>query len=487
MTSQFNSSVSSQTLIVIDSTVSDRQTLINGVSSATVVVLDAARNGVEQITEALMGADNVTSLHIVSHGAPGALFLGNTQLSLGTLDEYASHVAAWSLALADEASILLYGCNVAAGDAGAEFIEALHGLTHAHIGASQTLTGNAALGGNWDLEVTTGDIAPLAFGAEAMAAFDGVLETVALGDASWTILDVGSPETGDIDESVDGGLRGLDSQRLVINGSAFDAASITQTQPDSLVATRTIGDLEVTIEYRAIAGIGGEPVLRQFVTFRNLGTTELTGLDFEVVSDTAGGNPVNKGTSNGATDTFDPADRFVIVEPDTDEGNAANNGFITFANFGGNPSVAELQSQGLVTAYNDFVLAGGASKSFVLFNGVSETLTEANTEAAQYASADTLAANGLLVGLTTAQRSALGLSTTSGNLIVTPVAGTTTTEAGGTAAFNVALSKQPEAGNTVTVNLASSDATEGTVDKATGMCPKASPSRASTTPSSMAA
>ncbi|MFM6251007.1 MAG: DUF4347 domain-containing protein, partial [Dolichospermum sp.] len=52
-------------------------------------------------------------------------------------------------------NILLYGCNVAAGDAGAEFIHKLHQITNATISASTTKTGNAALGGNWELEGTS--------------------------------------------------------------------------------------------------------------------------------------------------------------------------------------------------------------------------------------------------------------------------------------------------------------------------------------------
>jgi hypothetical protein len=53
---------------------------------------------------------------------------------------------------------LLYGCNVAAGDSGAEFIEKLHQLTGANIAASARLTGNVALGGDWELEVIRGEL-----------------------------------------------------------------------------------------------------------------------------------------------------------------------------------------------------------------------------------------------------------------------------------------------------------------------------------------
>ncbi len=72
------------------------------------------------------------------------MYLGNTQLSLDTFNRYATQLQQW-----DVANLLLYGCNVAAGDAGAEFIAKLHTLTGAEIAASKTLTGSAAKGGNW--------------------------------------------------------------------------------------------------------------------------------------------------------------------------------------------------------------------------------------------------------------------------------------------------------------------------------------------------
>ncbi len=55
--------------------------------------------------------------------------------------------------------LLIYGCNVAAGDTGAELIAKLKQLTGAEIAASTTRTGNIAQGGNWELEYQTGTIA----------------------------------------------------------------------------------------------------------------------------------------------------------------------------------------------------------------------------------------------------------------------------------------------------------------------------------------
>ncbi|RCJ15932.1 hypothetical protein A6S26_06460 [Nostoc sp. ATCC 43529] len=45
-------------------------------------------------------------------------------------------------------NLLLYGCNVAAGDAGEEFLNKLHSLTGANIAASATKTGKDTLYGN---------------------------------------------------------------------------------------------------------------------------------------------------------------------------------------------------------------------------------------------------------------------------------------------------------------------------------------------------
>jgi Ca2+-binding RTX toxin-like protein len=153
------------TVVFVDAGVENYQQLVDGViPTAEVFVLDAAADGIEQISQVLQQRQDVGAVHIVSHGAPGCLYLGNSQLSLDTLNRYAPQLQQW-----DVANLLLYGCNVAAGDAGAEFITKLHVLTGAEIAASQTLTGNATQGGNWELEVTTAQMQPeLALQPQAM-------------------------------------------------------------------------------------------------------------------------------------------------------------------------------------------------------------------------------------------------------------------------------------------------------------------------------
>lgn len=167
-------------LVAIDSQVENYQTLATGVIPGTeVIILEANRNGVEQITE-LLKQKSYSTVHIISHGSPGCLYLGNSQLNLDNLNTYKNHLKTWfspSLLVSQSPSLLIYGCNVAAGDAGAEFIAKLRNLTNAEIAASISPTGNKALGGNWQLEFTTNKLnaVSLAFQSDVMTAYKGVL------------------------------------------------------------------------------------------------------------------------------------------------------------------------------------------------------------------------------------------------------------------------------------------------------------------------
>ena len=174
-------------LVVIDSAVANIDQLMAGIDAARVVVLDGDRNGIEQITEilaeyaspqatsvtdavsaedleawtveagvdALTGETLLDSLHIISHGQNGVVQLGNTVLDAEALVEYEEELAGWGEAIASEGDILLYGCDLAVGKDGLDFINELSELTGADVAASDDLTG---AGGDWELEITTGSI-----------------------------------------------------------------------------------------------------------------------------------------------------------------------------------------------------------------------------------------------------------------------------------------------------------------------------------------
>ncbi len=200
-------------LVFIDTAVPEYESLVNGVILNTeVFVIDSTQNGVEQITKILANrADqNLSNIHIVCHGTPGSLQLGNTHLGLDTLEYHSQQLQQWqkifsassttdkpliSSVTTSVTNLLIYGCNVASGDVGVEFIAKLHRLTGANIAASRQRTGNAALGGNWELEVRTTEMeVSLVFTETTRQAYAGVLTTFAVNDTGDT--DDGDPNNG---------------------------------------------------------------------------------------------------------------------------------------------------------------------------------------------------------------------------------------------------------------------------------------------------
>ncbi len=172
------SQTSASRIIFIDSAIDAAQTLAKSVSEGTtVVLLDASKDGIDQISQVLAGYQNLESVSIASHGSSGSLTLGNSVLNLSTLSSYRDRLQSWATSLAPDADLLLYGCNVAAD--GNSFISQLSEITGADVAASTDLTGNLAQGGNWTLEAATGAIeANLPFEQSRLAAFTGLLATV---------------------------------------------------------------------------------------------------------------------------------------------------------------------------------------------------------------------------------------------------------------------------------------------------------------------
>ena len=146
-------------ILFIDSGVQGYQALIEGARPGLeVVLLSADLDGIAQIAAALAGRSGVDAVHVISHGAPGSLALGSGSIGLDDLDAHSSELATIRQALSKGADMLLYGCDVAAGDAGQAFVARLAGLTGADVAASEDLTGAASKGGDWHLEIATGTI-----------------------------------------------------------------------------------------------------------------------------------------------------------------------------------------------------------------------------------------------------------------------------------------------------------------------------------------
>ncbi|MBF0124962.1 MAG: DUF4347 domain-containing protein, partial [Magnetococcales bacterium] len=160
------------TLIFIDSSLNNFQSLVYSLpADQEVILLDPKQDGLWQMAAALSGRSGLDAIHLFSHGSPGSLQLGSLTLNSANLANHTAALSTIGSALSDDADILLYGCDVAAGDDGLAFINALATATGADVAASDDVTGAARLGGDWDLEVQSGAVSA----AFLTPDYDGVL------------------------------------------------------------------------------------------------------------------------------------------------------------------------------------------------------------------------------------------------------------------------------------------------------------------------
>ena len=173
-------------MIFLDSSVPDFELLHESLTADAaqndrfeVIVLQSHLDGVDQISNVIANYDNISGIHIISHGSDGSVQLGNTLLQTGSLSGYANQVAAWGDSLTLDADILFYGCNLAESTEGEHFLESIAELTGADVAGSDDLTGHADLGGDWDFEYIVGVVeTDLAFSVDVQENWNGTLESV---------------------------------------------------------------------------------------------------------------------------------------------------------------------------------------------------------------------------------------------------------------------------------------------------------------------
>ncbi|MGB3264630.1 MAG: DUF4347 domain-containing protein, partial [Microcoleus sp.] len=137
---------------MLDPTIPDSKLLLQGIEPGTqTYILENSTDAVEQITAILAQHQGIETLHIITHGGSGKIYLGTAELNSSNIENYSHQLQQWRNAFTANASIILYGCNVAAGETGRQFLTQLHQLTGANISANSQPTGNSALGGTWDI------------------------------------------------------------------------------------------------------------------------------------------------------------------------------------------------------------------------------------------------------------------------------------------------------------------------------------------------
>ena len=163
-----------QEVVFVDSNIKDYEQLISGLKPGTeVVVLDANKDGLQQIADYLDGRSGIDSIHVLSHGKVGQVQLGSDWLDSADLASRSELLNAIGQSMASDGDILLYGCQVGANGEGRAFIDGLSAATGADVAASNDLTGAASMGGDWVLEVNQGTIESRV--VDGVASYSGLL------------------------------------------------------------------------------------------------------------------------------------------------------------------------------------------------------------------------------------------------------------------------------------------------------------------------
>ena len=191
-------------IVFVDTRAPNYQELLKAVSpNAEVVLLSTNKDGVQQIADALAGRTGIDAIHIISHGDSGVLLLGNGPLFEGNLAQYATQLSNIGKALTTDGDILLYGCEVGAGSEGQAFVTKLAGMTGADIAASDDNTGGNAKGGDWDLEIATGQIAASsALNLSRLGGYDHLLVTTAVNNIADLKSAIATGNTDGVDDVI---------------------------------------------------------------------------------------------------------------------------------------------------------------------------------------------------------------------------------------------------------------------------------------------
>ncbi|GLQ32120.1 tandem-95 repeat protein [Litoribrevibacter albus] len=184
-------------LIIIDQAVADKHLIYRQLKPGMEIrEINAFDDGLVQLSTILSDYHDLDALHIFSHGRDGAILLGNSQINEAKLNHEINALSDIDGALKDGADLLLYGCELAKTEQGEQLLELIASQANVDVAASNDLTGNSQLGGDWDLEIQTGDIeTELLANSIAMQDFSTVLLDSTLSGSEFSSSGYTDPKT----------------------------------------------------------------------------------------------------------------------------------------------------------------------------------------------------------------------------------------------------------------------------------------------------
>ncbi|WP_159784665.1 DUF4347 domain-containing protein [Sodalinema gerasimenkoae] len=210
-------------LLVLDTAIEAPEQLIQGAVSQTQVLrLTGEGHPLAQISDYLEQHQTIDRVHLLAHGQPGGVQLGQTWLTGQNLARWTHQLRQWSRLLRPQASVILYGCRTAAGTLGEEFLSHLHQLLGVTVAASTQVVGQ----GNWQFDRILGpkssqncandggmgsEGVTLPFHEETLASYPGRFDPIPIPNFLYATDDLNpgnlyiiNPETGELEKFENG-------------------------------------------------------------------------------------------------------------------------------------------------------------------------------------------------------------------------------------------------------------------------------------------
>ena len=142
-------------LVFVDTAVADIDFLLRNLEPGIEgLVLNADKSAPAQMARAVVGRQDIKTIHVFAHGQAGEVSFTSDALSLESLDHHRAYLSAIGQALSADGDLRLWVCNAAQGQRGAAFLDSLSLATGVAVSGATGRVGAAALGGSWDLDVS---------------------------------------------------------------------------------------------------------------------------------------------------------------------------------------------------------------------------------------------------------------------------------------------------------------------------------------------
>ena len=143
-------------LIAFDPLVTNPQLIIEQVrrnSQYQFLALTKNSDELTQLADFLSANPGFEAIHLISHGSIGTIELSSGSISNANIENHTEQLSRIGKSIAPAGDLMLYGCDIAQGEAGRNFIQQLTKLSGLDVSASTDVTGTR---GNWILESKTG-------------------------------------------------------------------------------------------------------------------------------------------------------------------------------------------------------------------------------------------------------------------------------------------------------------------------------------------